>query len=102
MKTISQITMENYSVEDREFIVGQGDNKHHVCVHTFQEYTHDEDGDEIPQDVWHIVVMVYQGAYKIGTANNTQRGYNASTYRTFLGAYKAACHQIGVTPIYRD
>lgn len=99
MKEIKVLNIENYNIEDKEFVVGEGDNKHHVCVHTFTRYHTDEEGDEVEENQWHQVVMVYKGSYNVGMAHRTQGDEYASTFHDcFAPAYRSACAQIGVTP----
>lgn len=99
MKEIKVLNIETYGIEDKEFIVGEGDNKHHVCVHTFTRYKKNEDGEEEEDNQWHQVVMVYNGSYNVGMAHGTQMNGNMSTFHDcFAPAYRRACEQIGVTP----
>lgn len=103
MKEIKTLNIENYGIEDKEFCVGEGANKHRVCVHTFTRYHTNEDGEDEDENSWYQVVMVYNGSWEIGVCKGHQRDENCSTFHEcFAPAYRSACRQIGVTPCIEE
>lgn len=117
MQYIKSINIENYTIVDKEFAVGVGANRHHVFIHDIDRYNaevdeadrvRDESGkditpnvyvDEVNADRYCVIVIVHRGDGRIGIAKSREVSYDASYYHdAFVGAYKAACSQVGIEP----